>query len=67
MNSSINHHENSKSNNIMQPRIKKSIPISIITGTETIFIKGKLNKVATSYFETSQKIQKLYKEKIMNF
>ena len=47
----------------MQPKIKKSIPISIITGTETIFIKGKLNKVATSYFETSQKIQKLYKEK----
>ena len=63
MNSAINQHENIKNNNIAQPRTKKAIPISLITGTDSIFIKGKINNIATSYFESSQKIQNLYKEK----
>ncbi len=63
MNPTINQHENIKNNNLAQPRNKKAAPISLITGTETIFIKGKINNVATSYFESSQKIQNFYKEK----
>lgn len=64
MNSTFNiHQENSKNTNIIQSKNKKSAPISIITGSDSIFIKGKLNDVATSYFKTSQKIQNLYKEK----
>ena len=63
MNPTINQHENIKNNNLAQPRNKKAAPISLITGTETIFIKGKINNVATSYFESSQKIQNFYKVK----
>lgn len=63
MNPSFNQHENIKNTNLAQPRNKKAIPISLITGTDSIFIKGKINNVATSYFESSQKIQNLYKEK----
>lgn len=38
--------------------LKKKAPISLITNTQTIFIKNKRGNIASSYIDGSQKIQK---------
>ena len=50
-------HESAKNNKVISSRTKKIAPISIITHSNILFKKGKLNNVATSYLESCQKIQ----------
>ena len=51
-------------NSIISNNTKKPNPISIITGINSIFKKKKLNNIAASYLETSQKLQNFKKKKI---
>jgi len=65
MNSFLIQEGNINNNRIISTHSKKTLPISLITGPKTIFKKGKLNNIATSYLESSQKIQKnFHKNKI---
>ena len=65
MNSFLIQEGNINNNRVISTRCKKTLPISLITGPKTIFKKGKLNNIATSYLESSQKIQNnLHKNKI---
>ena len=57
MNRLMINHESAKKNKVITSRTKKIAPISIITHSNIIFKKGKLNNVASSYLESSQKIQ----------
>lgn len=50
-------------NSIISNNTKKPNPISIINGINSIFKKKKLNNVAASYLETSQKLQNFKKKK----
>ena len=50
-------------NSIISNNTKKPNPISIITGINSLFKKKKLNNVAASYLETSQKLQNFQKKK----
>ena len=57
MNRLMINNESAKKNKVITSRTKKIAPISIITHSNIIFKKGKLNNVASSYLESSQKIQ----------
>jgi len=47
---------------------RKYIPLSLITGTETIFLKTKTNKIASNYMDTGGKIKSnLHPQKINAF
>jgi hypothetical protein len=53
----IKHESEKKNNKVITSKTKKIAPISLITHSNILFKKGKLNNVATSYLESCQKIQ----------
>ena len=67
MNSFLIQEGNINNNRIISTHSKKTLPISLITGPKTIFKKGKLNNIATSYLESSQKIQKNFHKNKISF
>jgi hypothetical protein len=67
MNSFLIQEGNINNNRVISTRSKKTLPISLITGPKTIFKKGKLNNIATSYLESSQKIQKNFHKNKISF
>ena len=53
----MNYKGSIKEGKVISSRIKKKTPISLITCSNAIFIKKKLNNIATSYINDSQAIQ----------
>ena len=66
----MNESSSNKKRSIMDfpTKKRKYVPLSLISGTETIFLKTKTNKIASNYMDKGDKIEsKLHPKKINVF
>ena len=65
----MNESSSNKKRSIMNfsTKSRKYVPLSLITGTEAIFLKAKTNKIASNYLNTGDKIKSNLPGKINTF